>query len=473
MKEKVTNLQLKFILVFLGLGIICSVVISVLIYFQYHNYIISSVQNTLKDAGKLIESQMPVLGEIDYIRQEGIAESEAYMDILNKLQEYSDAFGFAFVYLVEKNGEDFIFLLDTDNLDQDTDNTFFTPYVEMADFLDEVIKSRQIAMSDIYTDKWGTFISAFIPVIRQNKVVSIIGLDYEVSLIRSLERRALLQIMLNLTITIPFVIIAAIIISITFVNFVRKTDELNKNLVSANSRIEIQKKELQNYNDNLEGLVKIKTKSILKLQNTIMETIAELVDCRDKTTGGHIARTSKYMKIFIDAMITNRLYREQTALWNIDLMTLSANLHDVGKIAINDSILNKMGRFTEDEYEEMKKHTIYGGEIIQNIKSKIGENEFLDYAHSFAVYHHEKWDGSGYPYGLNGENIPLPARLLAIIDVFDALISARPYKEPFSYEDAVKIIKDGSGSHFDPILTELFLSVSDQLINGAKSTTPP
>jgi len=468
MDKKLSHLQLKFILIFLGLGILCSVGISMLIYFQYNEYIVFSVKNTLRNAGKLVSSQMPVLGDVAYIRSEGIARSEAYNDLLNKLQEYSDAFGFAYVYLIENSPDGFVFLLDTDKFETEDENTFLTTYDEMADFFADVVKSRQIEISDIYTDKWGTFISAFVPVIRQDKVVSIIGLDYEASLVRSMEQSALLQIAFCLLGTIVLVVILSVIVSVSFVKLVRRTDELNRRLIASNSEIEKQKEELRHYNDNLNVIVRNKTKSILKLQNTIMDTIAELLDYRDKTTGGHIERTSKYMKVVLDAMVANGLYKDQTDTWDIDLMALSANLHDVGKIAIQDNVLNKKGKFTEDEYAEMKKHTTLGGEILQTIKEKMGENEFLDYAQAFAVYHHEKWDGSGYPHGISGENIPLQARILAIIDVFDALTSARPYKTPFSFEDAVKIIQDGSGSHFDPLLTKLFLSIADQLIDDKK-----
>jgi putative two-component system response regulator len=167
-----------------------------------------------------------------------------------------------------------------------------------------------------------------------------------------------------------------------------------------------------------------------------------------------------YLKIIIDTIIERGLYSIQTSSWNTEQMILSSQLHDVGKIAIDDSILRKPGKLTEDEFEIMKKHTILGGEIIKDIQKKTGEREFLDYAYIFAVYHHEKWDGSGYPYGISGDKIPLPARIMAIIDVYDALISERPYKKPFSHEEAIKIIKDGKGSHFDPALIELFLSVS-------------
>jgi len=146
-------------------------------------------------------------------------------------------------------------------------------------------------------------------------------------------------------------------------------------------------------------------------------------------------------------------------------MILSAQLHDVGKIAIDDSILRKPCKLTDEEFEKMKKHTILGGEIIKKIQSKTGENDFLNYASIFSVYHHEKWDGSGYPYGICGKNIPLQARIMAIIDVYDALISERPYKKPFSHEEAIKIINEGSGTHFDPVLIDVFMSVSNQLKN--------
>jgi len=228
-------------------------------------------------------------------------------------------------------------------------------------------------------------------------------------------------------------------------------------------KIFVQEKELQNYNDNLEGMVREKTKKITELKNAIMETIAELVERRDDATGGHISRTSKLFKIVTDAMIAKGMNIGKTSL-DIEQIILSAQLHDVGKIAIDDSILRKPGKLDKDEFEAMKKHTTIGGEIIKEIQNKTEESEFLEYAYTFAVYHHEKWDGSGYPFGIAAEKIPLPARLMALIDVYDALISERPYKKAFTREEAVKIIADGKGTHFDPVLTDLFLSVSDKLI---------
>ena len=196
-----------------------------------------------------------------------------------------------------------------------------------------------------------------------------------------------------------------------------------------------------------------------RLQNVLMETMAELVEYRDGTTGGHIERTSGYLALLLDELIARGLFKEQTAAWDIRQMVLSAQLHDVGKVAIPDNILCKPGVLTREEFEQMKRHTVVGCEIIEKIQTKTSEKDFLDFAKIFATYHHERWDGTGYPTGMKGTEIPLEARLMAIIDVYDALISERPYKKACPHEEAVKIIEEGKGTHFDPILTELFLDV--------------
>ncbi|MDR2934924.1 MAG: transporter substrate-binding domain-containing protein, partial [Candidatus Adiutrix sp.] len=199
-------------------------------------------------------------------------------------------------------------------------------------------------------------------------------------------------------------------------------------------------------------------------QKVVMETIAELVESRDGETGGHIERTSGILRIMLAEMTARGLFKGQTASWNIGQMVLSAQLHDVGKIAIADDILRKPGKLTRAEGREMEKHALIGGEIIERIMKKTSENEFLEYARIFALHHHERWDGLGYPQGLKGGEIPLPARLMAIIDVYDALISKRPYKEPLTHEEALKIISEGRGTQFDPVLTDLFLSVAARFV---------
>ena len=140
----------------------------------------------------------------------------------------------------------------------------------------------------------------------------------------------------------------------------------------------------------------------------------------------------------------------------------SCQLHDIGKISIEDTILKKPGKLTSEESEEMKKHTIIGKQIIEKIESLTKKNDFLRYAKIFAATHHEKWDGSGYPSGLKGNEIPLLGRIMAVADVYDALISVRPYKKAFSHEEAVQIIKDGSNTQFDPAVVAIFLKTAEQ-----------
>ena len=220
--------------------------------------------------------------------------------------------------------------------------------------------------------------------------------------------------------------------------------------------------ELANYNKHLQEMVVAKTKSVLELQNAILKTMAELVECKDNITGGHIERTTYYLNALLEVMQIHDLLKEKISEWDLKLVLQSAQLHDVGKISIKDDILQKPGKLTSQEFEEIKKHALFGEEIIEKIKKNTSERIFLEHAGIFASTHHEKWDGSGYPRGLKGEEIPLQGRLMAIVDVYDALVSERPYKKPYTHEEAVNIIKEGSGSHFDPVLVDLFLEISDE-----------
>jgi len=241
-----------------------------------------------------------------------------------------------------------------------------------------------------------------------------------------------------------------------------KRIELHLLVESQKIELQSQKQELIRFNSNLQEMVKAKTQTVVELQDALLKTMAELVECRDDITGGHIERTQSYLGTLLDAMREQGLYMDEMAAWDIKLVLQSAQLHDVGKIAIKDGILNKPGKLTAEEFEEIKKHTTFGGTVIDKIKESTTEQAFLEYAGIFALTHHEKWDGTGYPRGLKGEEIPLLGRIMAIADVYDALVSDRPYKKAFTHDDAVKIIMDGKGTHFDPALTDLFFSVADE-----------
>jgi putative two-component system response regulator len=224
--------------------------------------------------------------------------------------------------------------------------------------------------------------------------------------------------------------------------------------------LENQKHELQDYNDNLQSMVEEKAKTILKLQNKILAAMAEMVEGRDGTTGNHIANTQRYLKCLLSAVTEAGFWPEQSCGWDIELLAQSSQLHDVGKISIRDDILKKPGKLTENEFAEMKQHVPLGVGFIERLEDGEEDSRFLQYAKAFAAFHHEKWDGSGYPHGLSGENIPLLGRMMAIADVYDALTSERPYKKAYSHEDAVRIIMEGKGTHFDPTLIGLFEEVA-------------
>jgi len=232
--------------------------------------------------------------------------------------------------------------------------------------------------------------------------------------------------------------------------------------------VQSQKQDLEKFNENLQIMVDEKTKTVTELQTTILSTMANLVENRDHATGGHIERTQSYLKILLSADICDETYKNEIESWDIDLLLQSAQLHDIGKISIDDSILRKPGTLTEEEFEIIKEHTVIGEKIIEGIKSKTTQKAFLEQARILAMSHHEWWDGSGYPNGLKGKDIPLQGRLMAIADVYDALISNRPYKDAMAHKEAVDVMKSESGTHFDPTLVKLFLSVADKFDHAAK-----
>ncbi|MBP5701779.1 MAG: HD domain-containing protein [Lachnospiraceae bacterium] len=203
--------------------------------------------------------------------------------------------------------------------------------------------------------------------------------------------------------------------------------------------------------------IKTKGEQIEKLQSGLIYILADMVESRDKCTGEHIKKTAGYVRLILDLLQENEVYPGQVNDEFIQSVINSAPLHDVGKIKVSDLILNKTTRLDDDEYTRMKQHTLFGKDVIERAKSLSPGSDYLDEALNLALYHHEKWDGTGYPSGLKGEEIPLSARIMAVSDVFDALLSTRSYKNPFTFEQAMDIIKEGSGTSFDPAIVKLFV----------------
>ncbi|MCL2101931.1 MAG: response regulator, partial [Fibromonadales bacterium] len=213
---------------------------------------------------------------------------------------------------------------------------------------------------------------------------------------------------------------------------------------------------------NIEEIIQERTEKLQRVKNSIVSTLANMVESRDILTGKHIENTAKYMRIFLNAMFEHKVYFNEISNWDLEIVISATRLHDIGKIAVPDLILNKTECLTKEEFEIMKTHAAKGEAIIDNILEEAGNDDLLQNAKLLVGYHHEYWDGTGYPQQLAGEDIPLQGRVMALVDVYDALVSERPYKPAFTHEKATKIIIESKGKQFDPSIVDVFLKVSDQ-----------
>jgi putative two-component system response regulator len=229
---------------------------------------------------------------------------------------------------------------------------------------------------------------------------------------------------------------------------------------------------LHDQNRVLEDKVVARTQSLATSAQALNDTqdvtiyaLATLAEYRDNETGLHIMRTQRYVKVLATYLMSQPKFKNQSSPEIIELLYKSAPMHDIGKVGVPDNILLKPGKLTHDEFEIMKKHTEYGLEVIIKSEQTLGvdpKTSFLRFAREIAYTHQEKWDGTGYPEGTKGEQIPLSGRIMAIADVYDALISKRVYKPPITHNAAVRIIKHGRGSHFDPDMVDAFLEVKEE-----------
>ena len=269
------------------------------------------------------------------------------------------------------------------------------------------------------------------------------------------------------TVNIPVIFITALSdesdeargLALGAVDFITKP--FNPDLVKARVRNHL---ELKTYRDQLEKKVEEKVRELSQARAATIASMATLAEFRDPETGAHIYRTQNYVKAL--AQYYAKKNPGILSPDDIELLYHSVPLHDIGKVGVADAILMKPARLTKEEFEEMKNHTIYGSKAIKKTESMLGSNSFLYLAREVAEFHHEKWDGTGYPHGLSGEDIPLSARMMAIADVYDALISKRHYKPAFTHEKAVNIITVGDGrtkpEHFDPELLKAFKELKNE-----------
>jgi putative two-component system response regulator len=228
------------------------------------------------------------------------------------------------------------------------------------------------------------------------------------------------------------------------------------------------KRELASLNKVLEKRVKERTDELIKTKDAAIYCMASLAETRDTETGKHILRTQNYIRLLADQLKDHPKYADYLQHNDtIEMLCKTSPLHDIGKVGVPDRILLKPGKLTMDEWLQMKKHAQYGHDALLRAELEIGSTDFLQMAREIAYTHHEHWDGNGYPQGLKGDDIPISGRLMAIADVYDALISKRIYKEAFSHQQAIQIVTDSSGNHLDPDMVSAFLQIENKVIQVA------
>jgi putative two-component system response regulator len=214
---------------------------------------------------------------------------------------------------------------------------------------------------------------------------------------------------------------------------------------------------------DIDGMIRDRTAQLHRLQNSIMSVLANMLENHEKGTIGHIERISEYIKILIDGMKERSIYIDEISKWDIEKIISSVRLHDLGKISITDILLNKPEKSKDSEYEMMKTNAMEGERIIDEIIAQTGEGEFLHNARLFAGSYRERWDGKGYPHGLKGLEIPLHGRIMAIVDIYDTIVSEKSIEKTFNDEEAVQFIMQNVGTHYDPLIAEVFFEVKDKL----------
>ena len=214
---------------------------------------------------------------------------------------------------------------------------------------------------------------------------------------------------------------------------------------------------------DISRLIAERTAKLHNARQGAMFVLADIVENRDLATGDHLGRASKLVKMLLDRMLEDKIYYDEIKDWDFELVAECSLLHDVGKINMPDAILKKPGKLTDDEFEQMKTHADSGKRIIEKMTGH-GRNAFLQNAAMFAAFHHERWDGTGYPQGLVGEEIPLHGRIMAVVDVYDALLSKRIYKEAIAPQTALEIIVSEKGKSFDPQIVDVFCSIHDDVL---------
>ena len=463
-------------------GISCSV-ISLMVF---HNNTINQHRRYAEGIATLA-SQLVDGNRTEEFISEG-RSAEGYNEIeqlLCEIRDSSNDIEYVYVYKITDDGCEVVFDPDTDDAEGAEPGEIipfddaFKPYLP-------ALKAGEDIEPVISDEKYGWLLTVYKPIYDSSgKCTCYAAADVEMDMLR-LSERAFFTEMISLFLGI-FIILLAFVWQMVESRIImpvntmahrtgsfafggtldeKSVDKIRSLKIDTGDEIEnLYLSILKMSEDSVSYVTDIRSKNetISKMQNALIMVLADMVESRDKNTGDHVRKTAAYTGIILREMRRKGYYSDMLTDEFIQNVVNSAPLHDVGKIIIPDAILNKPGKLNDEEFEVMKQHTSAGSEIISKVIEIVPDSGYLHETKNLAMYHHEKWNGKGYPTGLAGEDIPLSARVMAVADVFDALTSRRSYKEPFSFEKASDIIREGAGTHFDPKVSDAFFSAEDEL----------
>ncbi|MCR4814799.1 MAG: HD domain-containing protein [Lachnospiraceae bacterium] len=477
--------KMLWLLVLAGLSVgVAALVISVVLYRQYTiDEHFRLADGTTKLVASIIDGN-----KIDQYIAEGDS-SEEYRQVEARLYDVfysSPDIEYLYVYQIKEDGCHVVFDLDTAELEGGSPGDVI-PFDESFEPMVSTLLIGGEIEPIITNDTYGWLITVYKPVYNDyGKCTCYAATDISMNLIRTNEFSFMaklisifagffiLIIAIGLWITDYNVVLPINTMSLSASEFAYKSEEdleanferINKLNIRTGDEIETMYhafSDTTEKNKNYVYELNKKTETISEMQNALILVLADMVENRDENTGDHVRKTAAYTRIIMDKMLELGYYKDQLTEDFIYDVEHSAPLHDIGKITVSDTILNKNGKLTDKEFEKMKSHTTAGADVLQQVIDTIPESSYLQEAKNLAEFHHEKWNGKGYPAGLSGEDIPLSARIMAVADVFDALVSARVYKPPFSFEKAMDIIKGDAGTHFDPLVADAFFRSQDEV----------
>jgi len=470
---------------------IASAVVSIVSMNQFRDTLVASeaeyATDTAKFAATLVDGNM-----IDkYIERKDNAEGYYRINrYFSLIWHSSDRIQYLYVYQIKEDGCHVVFDVDTPDTPGSETGTIIPFDDGFGDKLDDLLAGKEIEPI-ITNDTYGWLLSSYVPIKdNQGRTQAYCCVDVAMPNIVEVERTFAFKIttilmgffIMILTLSVYFAkrFIVSPVNSLAKLagDFAYTDNEARKETLDSIKELEIKTgDEIEQLYDAMAKTTRDtvdfinesqrKNEAISTFQSGMINVMADLVESRDQSTGDHIKNTSEYVAIICDELIKEGKFSDVLNEEFKNNIVASAPMHDIGKIKISDTILNKPGKFTDEEYEIMKTHAAEGAKIISTVKKSVESDalkeDYLGEAENMAHYHHEKWNGKGYPCGLKGEEIPLSARIMAVADVFDALVAARVYKPAMPFEKALSIIKESSGEHFDPVIVEAFVNAEDKI----------